>query len=233
MDDYIKLLQAALDNPDNRRWLLGERKIIREMMKQTQTRQWLFEQANQSQMPNPVLDLIVEMMKYSRLLWRSGAVTPEIYDEALSRTWVWFLEKFPNYEPEKASFITWFNNRLGWIIQDVIREKAREESKRLHSNNEEDSDWIYPPAPQPDRWQETIEEWRDLLYKTRHCKGCRMQKFPQINCQALLIKVLQVLESKREFSWEVIAQEYKVDTKALRRFCRGRCFRCFQEIMSE
>ena len=232
MDNYIGLLQAALDNPDDRRWLLGEREIIRAIMKHTQTRQWLFEQANQSQMPNPTLDLIVDMMRSSRLLWRSGAVAPEIYDEALSRTWVWFLEKFPSYNPEKASFVTWFNNRLGWKIQDVIREKADMYSKEIHSNDDDD-EWIYPPAPQLDRYQQTIEEWIDVLQRDPRCRKCRMQNNPYINCQELLLKILRKLKSNQELSWDVITQEYQVNVTSLRRFCSKRCFRCFQELMSD
>ncbi|MBW4613847.1 MAG: hypothetical protein KME21_11320 [Desmonostoc vinosum HA7617-LM4] len=231
----IGLLQAALNNPIERSRLLQQQELIREIMNDIPTRQWLFLQACQTDYPNRGIDLITAMIKSSRLLRHGGRISPDVYGEALSRTWVWFVEDFDQYNPQKASFVTWFNQKLGWVILDVIREKADEARRQLHPPaSEEDTEWIYPPAPEPERWHETIQEWLELVKNHSHLfKDCRMQSPPHFNCQVLLIQILTVLGDSGEFSWNTIAQKYEVEPLVLKRFCRTRCFPRFKQLLSE
>ncbi|MCC5613748.1 hypothetical protein LC605_01365 [Nostoc sp. CHAB 5836] len=232
----ICLLQAALNNPIERSKLLQQQEQIREIMNDIPAREWLFEQICQTDDPSQAKKLIIDMMWSSKLIWHGGGISPDVYGEARSRTWVWFTENLcSTYKPALASFVTWFNQRLKGMIQDVIRERAKEERRRLNlPADEEDNEWIYPPAPEPDRWHETIQEWLELVRNNPHLLiNCRMQSHANVNCQVLLIHILKVLGDSGEFSWNAIAQEYGVEPSALKRFCRTRCFRIFRQLLPE
>ncbi len=232
----ISLLQAALNNPIESSRLLQQQKKLQEIMNDIPARQWLFEQACQTDdlhQAKRAKDLIINMMKSSRLIWYGGGISSDVYSEALSRTWIWFMEHLGQYNPALASFVTWFNQRLRWMIQDLIRERAKEQGRRLSPlANEEDNEWIYPPAPEPDLWHETIQEWLELVRNNSHLLiNCRMQSHPHVNCQVLLIDILKVLRDSGEFFWDDLAQQYGVEPSALRRFCKTRCFPLFRKLL--
>ncbi|MGH1394682.1 MAG: hypothetical protein ACRAVC_11695 [Trichormus sp.] len=235
----ISCLQAALTNPSAKSKLLQQPKKLQEIMNDIPARRWLFERACQTDDPHVAIDaqeLIILMMKCSRLIWCGGGkISPDIYEEALSRTWEWFNRDICQaYNPERASFVTWFNQKLKFRLLDVIREQNKEYQRRLYlPNDEENQEWIYPPAPEPERWQETIQEWLELVQNHSHrLRNCRMQNHPDVNCQFLLIHILQMLRDKGEFSWDAVAQKHQVEVTALRRFCKMRCFPIFKELLS-
>jgi hypothetical protein len=174
-------------------------------------------------------------MQSSRLIWRSGRISPDVYSEALSRTWKWFAKHLQMYNPERASFVTWFNRKLVWMIQEVIREISEEKRRRLYPpEGEDDMDWIFPPAPDRDHWYETVQEWLELVQNHPQLfRNCRLQNPAHVNCQVLLIRILTVLQDLGEFSWEAIAQDYEVEPLVLRQFCKRRCFPCFKQVLSE
>ncbi len=236
-NDLRSLIQAALNDPIEKSRLLQQRQKLQEIINDIPTRQWLFEQACQPDDPHQAKTLIITMMTSSRLIWCGDRISPDIYSEALSRTWVWFLEDFcQRYNPEKASFVTWFNQKLKWIILDVIRERAKEEKNRLHPLDGEDVEKIYPPCPHPDRWEQTIEEWLNLVQNNPHLfKSCQMQQYSHVNCQVVLMQILLVLRDSgsENFSWDTIAQQYGLEALSLKRFCRTRCFRIFKQLLSE
>lgn len=234
----IGLLEAALNNPIEKSKLLQQPENIRKIMNNIPARQWLFEQAyqiNDLNRAKQTKDFIIAMMKSSRLIWYGG-ISPDVYDEALSRTWVWFVEDFGEYNPDLASFVTWFNQKLKWKIQDVIREIAEKRKllSRLKKDEEirvstnfpviKEKECIDPPAPEPNHWHETIQKWLELVQGTPRLRDCRMQNHPHVNCQVLLIYILEVLRNSGEFSWNAIAQNYEVEQSALRRFCKTQCF---------
>ncbi|MBF2076362.1 MAG: hypothetical protein IGS50_21750 [Synechococcales cyanobacterium C42_A2020_086] len=226
----INLLRAAIHGPPlERSRLLQQPETLRDIMNNVSARRWLFEQAcqNDPTQAQPARELIVALMQSSKLIWRGGKISPDVYSEALSRTWVWFMENFQTYDPEKASFVTWFNRKLGWMIQDVIRPQPI--TKPLDGD-----DGIQPPPPELDRWHETIQEWLELVHNHPHLlRNCRLQRFPHLNCQVVLIQILTVLENTGEFSWETVAQVYNVEPSTLKRFCRIRCFPRFKQLLTE
>ncbi|NJO39206.1 MAG: hypothetical protein HC865_00525 [Cyanobacteria bacterium RU_5_0] len=222
----ISLLQAAVSSPIEKSKLLQQPEKLREIMNNVPARRWLFEQACQPDDLNRAADLIIAVMQSSRLIWRGGKISPDVYSESLSRTWVWFMEHLQTYDPEKASFVTWFNQKLVWMIQDVIRE--------LSPIDDQDKERIYQIGPFPDRWDETIQEWLELVQNHPHLfRNCRSQRSPHVNCQVLLIQILTVLRNSEEFSWKAIAQDYEVEPSALRKFCKRRCFPCFKQLLPE
>ena len=239
VEPLIELLQAALDHPAERGRLLQQAAQLREIMNTIAARRWLFEQwrlveqGRQPQETNRVMGLISAMMKSSGLLWRGGRISPDVYSEALSQTWEWFITGFGAYNPEQASFVTWFNGKLVWKIQDVIRAIAHEEKRRLRPlSNAETDPWMDPPAPDPDRWRETVRDWLELVKQNPHrCASCRMQQYPHVNCEKLLLQILTGLKDSETFSWDQTAQRFGVEAPTLKRFCKTRCFRCFKQLL--
>ncbi|MEM9163447.1 MAG: hypothetical protein AAGC54_10310, partial [Cyanobacteria bacterium P01_F01_bin.4] len=201
----IERLRAALCSSADRQQLLQQFQTIRAILNDISARQWLFEQIQWTEdstvaPDDPALKLIISLMKASGMIWRGGLISPEIYDEAHSRTWEWFLKRLHTYDPSRASFTTWFNNKLKWIIQDLIRGKIGE--LPLYPDEE---NWNDPPAPAPDQWHETVEDWFELVKNDLRLSSVRMQNHPHVNCQAVLIELLTVLRDPREFEWDKIA----------------------------
>lgn len=236
----IGWLQTAFNSPREKSRLLQESEKLRKIINDIPARQWLCEQARQTDDPRLAIQtkkFIVEMMQRSRLIWGGGGkISPEIYEEALSRTWERFHKDIAQaYNPAKSSFITWFNRKLQWAILDVVGESVRDENNTINlAAHEVDHEWIYPPAPEPDRWHETIKEWLELVQNHPHLlRNCRMQNHPDVNCQFLLIHILQILRESGEFSWDAVAQKYGVEASALKRFCKMRCFCIFKQLLSQ
>lgn len=238
-NECIRWVQAALSNPIEKSKLLQQPQKLQKIICDIPARQWLFEQACETDdaiLAIQAKDFIINMMKYSRLIWCGGGnLAPDIYEEALSRTWEWFNKKLClEYNPEKGSFVTWFNQRLKFKILDVLREQDKEQKRRLNlPTDEEDDERIYPPAPEPERWHETIQEWLELVQRHSHLRNCRMQNHPDINCQFLLMQILQMLRDSGEFSWSALAEQYQIDASTLRRFCKMRCFPIFKQLLSQ
>ncbi|NJM99311.1 MAG: hypothetical protein HC800_21170 [Phormidesmis sp. RL_2_1] len=231
----IDLLDSALNSPPARRRLLQQPKIARAILKDISARQWLFAQWRALRGPIhtlppdgaiQVLNLIVALMKCSQSLWRGGALLPDIYEEAYAKTWAWFMDQFHTYDPQKASFTTWFNYKLRWMIVEVSRQRQMP----LLST---DKRWSEPPAPTPDQWQETVDEWLALVQDNQQLMTCRMREHPQMNCQALLIEILMVMKEMREFDWAAIARVYDLQPDVLERFCKRRCFTHFKAFMAD
>jgi hypothetical protein len=161
---------------------------------------------------------------------------PDVYEEALARTWVWFGENFHRYDPEQASFVTWFNNKLKWVIREVIREQAVEQGRRIQSLKDSDGEVIdladFLPAPDLDRWEETLQEWMDLVQQDsgKQLRNCRMRDYPHINGQTLLLQILTALRDSGEVPWDDLAQGMEVDRTALIKFCKSRCLSCFKAL---
>ncbi|MEM6597936.1 MAG: hypothetical protein AAF635_07175 [Cyanobacteria bacterium P01_C01_bin.69] len=229
-DVWLALTQAMA-----RRRLLQRRPYLRDILNDVPARRLLWQQACAPE-GRVALALIVDVMKCSGLIWRGGLVAAQVYDEALSRTWVWFVDKLPTYDPQRASFTTWFNNKLKWMIL--------EESRRA----------LPPPKttelyglilPDPYAWENLLNEWIDLVRRDQALMKCRMQGNLRLSCQVLLLAILVAMQEVGEFSWEAIAQhpsmkeerdegaDEAMDPATLKRFCRRRCFARFKELTLE
>jgi hypothetical protein len=246
MDEFsaklIAQLEEALRHPASQQLLLQQRETLQAIINDYFARRWLFEQACQtdnSVQAKKTRLLIVRILQSSNQIWRggSGGVLPEHYEEALARTWEWFSNNLDRYEPERASFVSWFNHHLNWRIIDVQREMTQTKQRREHAVVTESGEVIDPletfPAPDPDRWQETINIWLELLQTDDVLYSYRMQNAPHVNGQDLLTQILQKLRDLGEFSWEAIAQIYDVEPSSLKRFCRIRCFPHFRKRWTE
>jgi len=241
-DRQIALLEEALRYPIKRRELLQQRETLQEILKDIPARQWLFDRVFQVGDRNQAIKarlFIVELLQYSGQIWRGGgSVSSDAYDEALARTWQWFSENLHTYDPTAASLLTWFNNKVRWMIQDVIREIATEESRRYYppgSSEEGDEPPFDYPASEPDRWKETLEKWLDLVQADpeKQLSRRRMQKYPHVNCQTLLLCILEELRNFEQIDWRVIAKALEVELRAVRRFYKEQCSLCFRDLVDK
>ncbi|MBW4661691.1 MAG: hypothetical protein KME15_23725 [Drouetiella hepatica Uher 2000/2452] len=246
MDEFstelIAQLEDALRHPIRQQLLLQQREKLQEIINHGFVRRWLFEQTYQTQnsaWAKKARLLIVRILQSSNQIWRGGSssVLPEYYEEALTRTWEWFSNNLESYDPERASFVSWFNHHLKWRIIDVQREMTQAQQRREHPFVTESGEVIDPleivPAPDADRWQETIHIWLELVQNDDVLHSCRMRNAPHVNGQDLLTQILQKLHELGEFSWEAIAQTYDVDPSSLKKFCRIRCFPRFRKLWAE
>ena len=124
-------------------------------------------------------------------------------------------------------------------MQDVIREIATEESRRYYppefSKGETDEPPIDYPASEPDRWKETLEKWLDLVKADpeKQLSRRRMQKYPHVNCQTLLLCILEELRNFEQIDWRVIAKALEVELRAVRRFYKEQCSPCFRDLVDK
>jgi hypothetical protein len=240
--ELIAQLEDALRYPDRQRALLQQQETLREIMNHIPARQWLFEQARQTQVcaqAEKARLLIIRIVLSPAFIWHGGdsGLSPEVYEEALARTLEWFSGNLERYVPERASFVTWFNNKLKWTIADVRAEMDKDQQLKEPPHRSENGELLDPldniPTPNPDYWQETIQSWLILIQSDLILRNCRMQNAPNINGQNVLTHILQMLRESGEFSWDAIAQTYNIEPSALRRFCRTRCFPRFKQLWSK
>ena len=180
--DLIAQLEDALGHPMKQQLLLQQREKLQVMINHKAVRRWLFEQACQTH--NAVRSrktrlLIVRILQSSNQIWRGGGgVLPEHYEEAIARTWEWFSNNLESYDSERASFVHWFNHHLNWRIIDIQREMTQAQQRRQQPFVGESGETLDPleniPAPDPDRWKETIALWLELV-KTDDSSGFFMK----------------------------------------------------------
>lgn len=232
----IHRLWLAFQSHDAFQQLLTEPDVLRQIMNTVEVRQWLFEQIQGGSDGRDPFDprarqRLSQMMEASQMIRGKGYISAEIYAEAYARTWEWFSQKLSTYDPQQASFVHWFNQKLHFIIHDVIRERA----KKLKWEQPIDDRFDIPDRKR-DRWQETVEEWIDHVEQNaaEFCR-CRMQSpHSHINCHALLLNILQTMLADPfttdQVDWNNLAQAQGISPNALKRFCRSRCFRTFKSL---
>lgn len=225
--DWVEL---ALTNPTEKRKLLQQPPLLRQILNDIPARQRLFERAVLTEdltQRRAVLALIVDVMKGSRGIWRGGSISGQVYNEALAKTWVWFIDWLPNYQPEKASFVTRFNTELKW--------KIRNEPLPLPALTDNMIGNMIGNAllPDPYAWDNLLEEWIALVKTDQALMNCRMQRNLRLNCQGLLLDILTGLQTQGVFTWEAIAARHNVEPDVLKRFCKRRCFARFKALTSE
>ena len=242
--ELIKVLQDALSDRPQRAALLQRPDALKEIMNSKVVRGWLFDQwqieqrqieqqqkEGEQYSPNHVRSLIVDIMRSSRMMLRSASVSQDILAEAYSRTWKWFFKNLPQYAPEIASFVTWFNNKLRWKIRDILREEADRQKREMSIDAGDSGKPFELPAPAPVQWKDTIRDWLDTL-ETHQAEFCRrrMRESPQVDCYKTLSQALQNLLETDDESWEAIATQFSIQAPSLQRFCRSRCYPIFKRV---
>ncbi len=193
-------------------------------------------QQNDPQEANEIIGFIIQIIEKSGLMWGGGKmISSDIYEEALSRNKEWFLRNFAQkYNPQLSSISTWFNKYLRWKILDVSREITKQQEREDHDDTQIDN----IPSPDQFSFNETIEEWRELVKNSPNLCQCRMQNYHHVDCKLLLIDILDILHDNNHYAdqrnpylWEILAKKYKVPSSSLKRFCKSRCFRGFKGLI--
>ena len=232
-------LNQILLSPLQRQKVLRENHKLREIINSISLRESLLNyvrQQNDPQEANEIIGFIIQIIEKSGLMWSGGKmISSDIYEEALSRNKEWFLRNFAQkYNPKLSSISTWFNKYLKWKILDVVREITKQQERE--DNDDAQIDNI--PSPDQFSFNETIEEWRELVKDSPNLCNCRMQNYHHVDCKLLLIDILDILHDNNHYAdqrnpylWEILAKKYKVPSLSLKRFCKSRCFRGFKDLI--
>lgn len=240
-DQLCNLLEQALSSPRERANLLRQQETLLQILKSIPARRWLHEQACQTKNGNRAAKarlLIIALVQYSgKIKRRRSDTAPDDYDEALARTWEWFSKELHSYDPQQASFVTWFNGTLEWRIRDVINERIRDKQRRYHppiSSDDEDVDPINL-IPSGNHAFEDSRLFMDQLLTFverdpgRHLRNCQMQEHPNVTCQRVILVILQSYDSPN-VPWNKMTQEFGVDKQSLHSFCRNTAFPNFRQF---
>jgi hypothetical protein len=206
-------------------------------------------------------NFIVEIMQYSHRIWRGGSPPPPpgIYEEALVRSWEWFSQNLCSYEPERSSFITWFNYNLNFRILDVTREQQTKAARqyqppetgeahfdllerlleRLLENPTAVSNdgallidqFVAQPIDASLQMDKLIELVQLDLGRT--LRNCYMQQHIHVTCQRLILRIWETIDISPSIRWNQLAGEFKVDREQLRQFYRNRCRPCFEKFLRD
>ena len=247
----LNLIRAAKNAPSGSKERRG---IVRKILNSVCMRTLLFQLACNKRNPNQRMNWRIWRNTVVWLMQESGTITigvdqeEEVYEEALAQTWEWFGKKFENYQPERASFVTWFNRKLYFKQKDVyaqwIEERASHQpsSIDLEINIPMDPFNLIPDSSQDpglsawfDQMMEAIAKW--IEQQRGPLTRCHISNHPHANCYVIFSKWLpkkDVETSRWEpgCSLDEIAEELEVEPSALKRCFRQRCWPKLWEFLS-
>jgi len=234
---FQSLLEQALLSPIQRADLLRQPEVLGEILNSIPDRRWLFEVTRQTEDLNRAIkarSLIIEIMQYSGKLWCGGDASREDYNEALARTWIWFSEHFHEYDPTLASFVTWFNKRLGFRIYDVIAERQNRQRWENPIDFGEDDQTIDIPDPRPPWIEAEIfhNQIVDLVKRDpdNDLRNCRMRDQLHVTGQKVILAILQAQPTSPNIPWDRLVAQFEVHQDGLRNFCKYTAFPCFKRF---
>ncbi|HEY9692983.1 MAG TPA: hypothetical protein V6D15_12295 [Oculatellaceae cyanobacterium] len=170
------------------------------------------------------LTKIIFLMQKSGKIWRGGReVNLEHYQEALQENWYFFSRNLCNYDPQKASVITWFNTYLEYKLRDIQAKAAKEVSRRGSAKiDQETGNVIDPidmfPAPPQNSVLMIKELIKWLNENQKRLSRIHLRDRTEINAHLLISRHL-ILEE----TYTTIAQEFTVPIPTLSNFYKDRC----------
>lgn len=180
---------------------------------------------------NRTLDQLIRRIQSSGKLWRGGSESSNpLYLEALQDTWLFILQNLHNYDPARASVMTWVNLMLKFKLRDLQRKHYRQKQREWNSIDLSDEAKTFDIEYLPARVEippiiETVKEWvikdPEGILKSHHLTG-----HPQITCQSLILERLPPNMS----SWREIAQKYNISISTLTSFYSRRCLSCLRKF---
>lgn len=181
------------------------------------------------------------LMEKSGNIWQGLSYDREIYFEALSQTQEWFSKNLERYQPERASFTTWFNMKLKYVIKDVSQAIGKNRGELDDSefgifDTEEDKTQNPDAAAYFNQFIEQIHLWMNREKKAL-CQRC-VPQHPEINCYVILEKRLPIKNPdtqlwEPELSFSDLAKIFQVDEPVLRRCYREKCLPMLKRYLTE
>lgn len=237
------LIDLALESVQVRSELLRQEERLMQIVNCVLARKQLFEYACQNldcRRAAKARNFIVQIMQYSCRIWRGGSLPPppDIYQEALTRTWEWFSRKLCSYNPERASFITWFNQNLRYKIWDVTREQQTEVDRRYQPYEPGDDPFDLLEMILPEEEVDVsllIAQLIELVQRDRGgtLRRCYMHQHLHVTCQQLILCIWKTIDTSPSIPWEQLACKFGVDEEKLMQFHTNRCRPCFRQFLRD
>ncbi len=170
------------------------------------------------------LNQIIRRVMRSGKLWREST---DYYNDALQETWEYFCQHLEEYDPQRASVITWLDNYLKRRLRSLRERQYRQQNRKLTPfvSDQDPTDPLDQVSARPDIqpvldiWDKT-SEWvvcdPDEVLRETCFRNC-----PDINCQVLFLK-----RFPSETPWKSIAAEFDLTTteaKDLPKFYNRKC----------
>ena len=74
---------------------------------------------------NLIQTLLIEIQTSESRLKRLSNLSPELYNDALHETMLWFCDHLDDYDPTRAGPVTWFNHHLYYQGMKLLRSHSR------------------------------------------------------------------------------------------------------------
>ena len=251
LDQLLEKAHQHLEGTSERQETLNE--ILNDIL----IRQRLFERASQQQdvkERRKQRQIVTWIMQQSGKIWRNWNISEEVYQEALAQTWLWFWQNFGRYKPEKGSFIKWFNNKLGYIIRDINKERIEDIRRRYipfeqgdtETNEQNSIEYVADNRPLPmdlfnaSSLLEHIYEWLEREHKSLRNK--RVSDHPNGHC-AFLIKSRLPTKNKESSqfqsgkNWEQLVSDLQesgeplLSVKQVRDGYNKKCLPCLRKFL--
>jgi hypothetical protein len=162
-------------------------------------------------------------------LWRESA---PYYADALHQVWLYLYQKPEQYDPERASVITWLNNRLKYKLLD-LKHKWLEEKKRYTSLSMDDGqemDLVDGKATNEldlPNLVEAIRAWAQG-YAAGELQAEHVRKRPEINSQRLILDRLP-----QEVEWARLATVLDSSVPTLSAHYQRKCIPRLQKFCED
>ncbi|MFW5763187.1 MAG: sigma factor [Coleofasciculus sp.] len=165
------------------------------------------------------LDQLIRAIAQSGKLWREN--TPD-YEEALQLTWLYLCRNIENYDPARATVITWLDAYLKQRLKDLFRKRCQQ----LHHESQPPPDWENPTDP-IENLPDTHPDIPPILAETRQwaesdpegeLSNSHIRGRPDITCQVLILRRLPP-----ETEWRKLEAELNCKVSTLATFYQRHC----------
>ncbi len=170
-----------------------------------------------------LMNRVVKRMQRSGKIWRGGgSITPDGYEEALQKTWLYFCKNIDRYNPDLANVTTWFNNHLRFRILDYNKDQSDENQATAQWILDQDLTGGLDPVdqiPAPDQIPPILEDVLHWLNTNQSLWEIRLPQCPEVSCGLLISRRLPP-----ETKWIDLEKEFGVTTSRLSGFYQTQCF---------
>lgn len=165
------------------------------------------------------LDQLIRAIAQSGKLWREH--TPD-YEEALQLTWLYLCRNIENYDPARATVITWLDAYLKQRLKDLFRKRCQQQ----HHEAQPPPDWENPTDP-IENLPDTHPDIPPILAETRQwaesdpegeLSNSHIRGRPEITCQVLILRRLPP-----ETEWRQLEAEFNCKVSTLATFYQRHC----------
>ena len=177
---------------------------------------------------NIAVTTMIRAMQQSRKisLWMKDQ---PFYDDALSHSWVLFVQKLDVYNREKGNVLTWFNN---YILNNQLRnlyEKAKSDHDhtiQLHSANDDQSHNPIEQIPDPTNIstmpkQSILEPFNHWLQEMSELDDIHISNRPDISVRRLLH--YRILKHSDYPNWHALGEYFNENVKRLQNGWDRKC----------